>query len=118
MRWRSIFSRQKQKDSEAVEALSKLLTGGALYNRAVINGPGTLRLYRKMFEDPSDMRLFGKRSFELISLLAQREGKPAPDSMETAVAFLNEELKRFDTPEATELRDKLLLIELKRLLGG
>jgi hypothetical protein len=124
MRWRSLFSRPRQNESEAFDALGKLLMSDALYNRAALN-PETLRLYHRMFPEPSEAvddeeiaRLFGQRSFELVSALAQQVGKPVPDSAHTALVFLNKELRGFDTAEATQHREGAVLNALIGLLKG
>jgi len=92
MRWRSLFSRRTQNESEAFDALRKLLMSDALYNRAALN-PETLRLYHRMFPDEREAvgleigRLFGKRSFELVSALAQQAGKPCPIACRPRLSF-------------------------------
>jgi hypothetical protein len=43
---------------------------------------------------------------------------PMPVDFPAILAFMNEELRDFDTPEATEIRERAELAELKRLLSG
>ena len=86
--------------------------------------PETLSLYHRMFAAHSEatdaaegMRLFGELSYELVAAFAREAGKPAPDNLKTAAEFLKNELKGFDTPEATERRERATLNELFKLLG-
>ena len=122
-RFRDLFFRRAQSDFD--DTFAKFLTGDALYNLAALD-PETLSLYHAMFPEPrqtqeaqdEQMRLFGQRSFQLMSALARQSGKPAPDSIEATIVFLKDELRGFDTAEATELRAGLVLNELKRILKG
>lgn len=122
MRWRSLFSRRTRND-EAFDAIRELLAGDALYNRAALS-PETLRLYHHMFPDRSEAvdgeiaGVAGERFAQLVGAFAQLAGKPMPLDLPGMVAFLNEELRGFDTPEATELRERAVLDEMKRLLKG
>jgi hypothetical protein len=58
MRWRSLFSRKTE--AFDYDALVKLLTSDALYNRAALN-PETLRLYHEMFRpaEPGEAEVRG-----------------------------------------------------------
>jgi hypothetical protein len=112
MRWRFPFSRRKR----AEEAVCEIVTSDALHNRAALN-PRTLKLYREIFLDPHDARLIGERFAELISAFARERDMPMPVDFPAILAFMNEELRAFDTPEATEIRERAELAELKRLLS-
>jgi len=113
MPWRFPFSRRKR----AEQAVCEIVTSGALRNRAALN-PWTLKLYRQTFLDPHDAGLIGERFGELISAFAQQRNVPMPIDFPAILAFMNEELREFDTPEATEIRERAELAELKRLLSG
>jgi hypothetical protein len=125
-RFRDLFSRRTRNEFD--DTLAEFLTGDALYNRAALY-PETLSLYHAMFSvfsEPREtqeaqdeqMRLFGQRSFHLISALARQSGKPAPDTKETMIVFLKDDLRGFDTAEATELRERMLLNKMRGLLKG
>jgi hypothetical protein len=52
-----------------------------------------------------------------IATFAREAGKAAPDNPKAAVEFVKNELKGFETPEATERRERATLNELFKLLG-
>jgi hypothetical protein len=113
MPWRFPFSQRKR----AEDAVCEIVTSDALHNRAALN-PRTLKLYREIFSDPHDAGLIGERFAELISAFARERDMPMPVDFPAILAFMNEELRDFDTPEATEIRERAELAELKRLLSG
>ena len=84
----------------------------ALYNRAALK-PETLRLYRGMLIDSRDPRLTGVR---LVNTFARERGVPPPVHSSAMLAFLDSELRGFDTPEAMERRRREVMEEMKRLL--
>jgi hypothetical protein len=62
-------------------------------------------------------RLSGQLFYELIATFAHEAGKAAPDNLKAAVEFVKNELRGFETPEATERRERATLNELFKLLG-
>jgi hypothetical protein len=115
-RVRGPFSRRTRNEFDN-DTLSKLAMSDALYNRAALDSE-TLRLYHDMFSEPHDMQLLGQRFAQLVSALARQAGKPMLIDLPAMVVFLNEELRGFDTPEATEFRERAVLNEMRRLLKG
>src|SRR5215472_13660379 len=113
MRSRLLFPRPKRAD----DAVCEIVTSDALHNRAALDA-WTLKLYREIFLDPHDAGLIGERFAELISAFARERDMPMPVGLPAILAFMNEELRDFDTPEATEIRERAELVELKRLLSG
>ena len=87
----------------------------ALYNRAARN-PETLRLYRGMLIDSRDAQLTGVRFVRLVNTFARERGVPPPVHSSAMLAFLDAELRDFDTPEATERRRREAMEEMKRVL--
>jgi hypothetical protein len=91
------------------------MMGEALHNRAALK-PETLRLYRGMLLDSRDAGLMGVRFVRLVNTFARERGLPPPVRSSDMLAFLDGELRDFDTPEATEKRRRMLMEEMKRLL--
>ena len=87
----------------------------ALYNRAALN-PETLRLYRGMLLHSHDARQMGVRFVRLVNTFARERGVPPPVHSSTMLAFLDGELRGFDTLEATERRRRAVVEEMRRLL--
>ena len=87
----------------------------ALYNRAALNSE-TLRLYHGMLLHSGDERLTGVRFVRLVNRFARERGVPPPVRSFNMLAFLDRELRDFDTPEATERRRREVMEEMKRLL--
>jgi hypothetical protein len=105
------------------EDLAKIIVSDALYNRAVMS-PETLSIYHRMIAAPREAanrkegaRLCGQLFYELIATFAREAGKAAPDNPKAVVEFVKNELKGFETPEATERRERATLNELFKLLG-
>ena len=91
-----------------------MMGDNALYNRAALN-PETLRLYRALL-DSHDGRLMGVRFVRLVNRFAREKGVPPPVHSSAMLAFLDNELRGFDTPEAMERRRREVMEEMKRLL--
>ena len=87
----------------------------ALYNRAALK-PETLSLYRGMLIDSRDPHLTGVRFVRLVNTFARERGVAPPVHSFTMLAFLDGELRDFDTPEATERRRREVMEDMKRLL--
>ena len=87
----------------------------ALYNRAALK-PETLSLYRGMLIESRDPRLTGVRFVRLVNTFAREKRVPPPVHSSAMLAFLDGELRDFDTPEATERRRREVMEEMKRLL--
>jgi hypothetical protein len=91
-----------------------MMGDNALYNRAALS-PKNLRLYRELL-DSRDERLMGVRFVRLVNTFARERGVAPPVHPSAMLAFLDDELRDFDTPEATERRRRDVMEEMKRLL--
>jgi hypothetical protein len=88
-----------------MDALFRLATSDAMQNRAALD-PETTRIYSEMVKRGAEGEGYvaGQLIAELIYTLAKQAGKHAPDSLETMLQFLKDELRSFDTPQATKGR--------------
>jgi len=113
MRWRLPLFRRTQ----AEDAVREIVTSEALHNRAALNAE-TLKLYSEIFSDLGDAGLMGERFSELVGAFARERGEPIPSDSAAILAFMNDELRDSDTPEAAEVREHAELEKLKRNLMG
>jgi hypothetical protein len=128
VRLRSLLRSQSEttelSDSKAWQELIPLVTSDAMRNRVALS-PETLQLHVRMVAAPfktSDVvEGAGEAGYllgELLTRLAEQVGKPAPDTAQGALAFLKDQLRGFNTPEAAERRERAWLGEVARILKG